>query len=86
MEALLRPEDTVIFTTPLSERAAQPADLLEYANVNEKEAVDEPRTALERGMALAEASVTEGKETVLICAGSLYLIGYLRAFLKSEKC
>lgn len=81
LATLLRPEDIVIFTTPLSERAAGPEELLELADVAEKEAVDDPKTALERGMALAEASVTEEKETVLICAGSLYLIGFLRGII-----
>ena len=81
LATLLRPEDMVLFTTPLSQRAAKPEELLEIASVAHKEAVDDPKAALERGMDLTEASVNEGKETVLICAGSLYLIGYLRGII-----
>ena len=47
LEILLRPEDKVIFTAPLSERAASPAELLEYARVDQKEAIDDAEPALD---------------------------------------
>lgn len=72
LEMLLRPEDTVVFTTPSSERAANPVDLLEFAEVAHKEAIGDPVEALKRGHELT------GSEDLLVCAGSLYLIGYLR--------
>lgn len=75
LEILLRPEDTVIFTTPDSERAAEPEELLEYANVIHKEAVGNPAEALKR------ANELTGADDLLICAGSLYLIGTLRDIL-----
>lgn len=76
LKELLRPEDTVILTTPLSERAAAPTELLPYVCSQEKYAEAEPDKALQRGLELAEQ-----KDAMLICAGSLYLIGYLRAKL-----
>ena len=86
LELLLRPEDRVIFTTPSSERAADPVELLECAKVEVKEAIGDPQKALERGMELAENATKESEgteaDTILICAGSLYLIGYLRTLLK----
>ena len=47
LEILLRPEDKVIFTAPLSERAASSEELLEYARVNQKEAIDDVELALD---------------------------------------
>lgn len=86
LELLLRPEDRVIFTTPSSERAADPVELLECAAVEAKEAIGDAQRALERGMELAEAGTEDSEngapETILVCAGSLYLIGYLRSLLK----
>ncbi|ORU01381.1 Dihydrofolate synthase / Folylpolyglutamate synthase [Anaerovibrio sp. JC8] len=76
LEILLRPEDRVIFTTPSSERAADPVELLECTKVEAKEAIGDPAKALERGQELA------GSDTILVCTGSLYLIGYLRTLLK----
>jgi len=70
---LLRPEDTAVLTTPFSERAAKPDELLPYACCAHKEAEAEPVRALARGLELAEK-----ENALLICAGSLYLIGYLR--------
>ena len=55
-----------------SERAANPVDLLEYADVEVKEAIGDPVEALKRGHELTN------NDELLICAGSLYLIGYLR--------
>ena len=86
LELLLRPEDRVIFTTPSSERAADPVELLECAAVEAKEAIGDAQKALERSMELAEAGTEDSEdgapETILVCAGSLYLIGYLRSLLK----
>ena len=86
LEILLSPEDRVIFTTPSSERAADPVELLECAKVAAKEAIGDPQKALERGMELAASAAKESEaaesDRILICAGSLYLIGYLRTLLK----
>lgn len=81
LKQLLRQEDIVIFTTPSSERAADPVDLLEFANVVQKEAIGDPSAALERGKQLALEYMDGDKKTMLICAGSLYLIGALRELL-----
>ena len=78
LEILLRPEDKVIFTAPLSERAASPAELLQHANIDQKEAIDDAKMALERGKELVGITKAEDHNAVMICAGSLYLIGFLR--------
>lgn len=72
---LLREQDAIVLTTPLSERAAKPAELLSLIPCREKEAVDNPAQALDRGLEIAK---DKGKDSLLICCGSLYLIGYLR--------
>lgn len=83
LEILLRPEDAVVFTTPNSERAADPVDLLPLAQTAVKEAVGDPVKALQRGMELAQAAseAEDAEEKLLICAGSLYLIGALREYI-----
>ena len=81
LEILLRPEDKVIFTAPLSERAASPAELLQHANIDQKEAIDDAKMALERGKELTQSTKAEDRSAVMICAGSLYLIGFLRKLL-----
>ncbi len=80
LEYLLRPEDTVVMTTPNSERAAEPAELLPYVCANAKEAIPEPAAALAKAQQLASQE-EEPKNTILVCAGSLYLIGALRELL-----
>ena len=80
LDILLRPEDRVVLTTPDSERAAEPQELLPYAKCGCKEAVADAAAALKRGHELAD-EMGEPKNTLLICAGSLYLIGALRELL-----
>ena len=83
LEYLLRPEDVVVMTTPDSQRAAEPEQLLPYVVSEAKEAVPEPAKALKRAQDLAEQAGNP-EETTLICAGSLYLIGALREMLIKE--
>ena len=80
LDMLLRPEDKVVLTTPDSERAAEPAELLPYVKSECREAVADAAAALQRGHQLAQAT-GEPRNTILICAGSLYLIGALRDLL-----
>lgn len=80
LEYLLRPEDVVVMTTPDSQRAAEPEQLLPYVVSEAKEAVPEPAKALKRAQDLAKQAGNP-EETMLICAGSLYLIGALREML-----
>ena len=64
LEILLRSEDKVIFTTPSSERAADPVELLECANIEAKEAIGDPEKALQKS------------QTAWICNHrELYMIG-----------
>lgn len=80
LSMLLRPEDVVVLTTPNSERAADPAELLQYVPTEHKEAIGDPEQALNKGLELAK-NTDQSKNTLLICAGSLYLIGALRELL-----
>ena len=80
LEYLLRPEDTVIMTTPDSERAAEPEELLAYVCAENKEAIPEPSAALARAQELASQE-EKSDAAILICAGSLYLVGALREML-----
>lgn len=80
LDILLRPEDRVVLTTPDSERAAEPQELLPYAKCGCREAVADAAAALKRGHELAD-EMGEPNNTLLICAGSLYLIGALRELL-----
>lgn len=84
LEYLLRPEDVVVMTTPDSQRAAEPEELLPYVAAKVKEAVLKPADALKRAEELA-ARAGEKDEAMLICAGSLYLIGALREMLLTER-
>ena len=84
LEYLLRPEDVVVMTTPDSQRAAEPEELLPYVAAKVKEAVPQPAAALKRAEELA-ARAGEKDEAMLICAGSLYLIGALRKMLLTER-
>ena len=80
LSMLLRPEDVVVLTTPLSERAADPQELLTLVANQQKEAVAEPEQALARGLALGKS---QGQaDSLVICAGSLYLIGSLREYAR----
>lgn len=80
LDILLRPEDRVVLTTPDSERAAEPEELLPYVKSECREAVPDAAAALQRGHELAKA-IGEPCNTLLICAGSLYLIGALRELM-----
>lgn len=75
---LLRPEDIVVVTAPQSDRASDPAvvaDHIKSMGLQNVEAVPDRDQALQHAMELA------GNDHLLVCAGSLYLIGYLRKLL-----
>lgn len=80
LDILLREDDIVVLTTPESERAAEPEGLLPYVRSGQKEAVSDPAQALRRGHELAAACGAPAN-TLLVCAGSLYLIGALREIM-----
>ncbi|MCR5560194.1 MAG: bifunctional folylpolyglutamate synthase/dihydrofolate synthase [Schwartzia sp.] len=79
LEALLRPEDTLVATLPDSPRAAEPELLVEKAAVSHGEAEADNVKALDRALELS------GEGTLLVCAGSLYLIGGLRQLLLQKE-
>lgn len=72
---LLRPEDRVVMTQPASERAADPAVLAEKAAVREAWVEREPARALALALHMA------GDGSLLVVAGSLYLVGEVRSLL-----
>ncbi len=78
LDILLRPEDMVVVTAPQSDRASDPAvvaDHIKSMGLKHVEAIPDRDEALNHAMKLA------GKDHLLVCAGSLYLIGYLRKLL-----
>lgn len=79
LAALLRPEDRAVFTTPASERAADPAVLKEKAAAREKRVEPDPAKALDLALEMA------GGESLLVVAGSLYLVGGIRKLLQERK-
>lgn len=79
LPVLLRPEDTLVATLPDSTRAEQPEVLVEKAVVRHAEAEADNAKALDRALELA------GESNLLICAGSLYLIGGLRSLLLQKE-
>lgn len=79
LAALLRPEDWAVFTTPASERASDPAVLKEKAVAREKRVEPDPAKALDLALEMA------GGESLLVVAGSLYLVGGIRKLLQERK-
>ena len=79
LAALLRPEDRAVFTTPASERAANPAVLEEKAAAREKRVEPDPAKALDLALKMA------GGESLLVVAGSLYLVGGIRKLLQARR-
>ena len=79
LAALLRPEDRAVFTTPASERAADPAVLEEKAVGREKRVEPDPAKALDLALKMA------GGESLLVVAGSLYLVGGIRKLLQARR-
>ena len=78
LAALLRPEDRVVVTSPVSERAADPEAVAALLG-GRAEAERDRERALSRALALTE---TDG---LLCCAGSLYLIGPLMPLLSERR-
>ncbi len=81
LETLIREEDVVIVTEPFSERAASVEDVAAMARrqSHDVEAYAGMEDALKRAMELA------GGNYLLVAAGSLYLIGSLRAHILLRK-
>ncbi len=79
LDILLRPNDTVILTTPQSERASDPDAVAKKVRAQHIEVHAENREAVERAMELANG------ERLLCVAGSLYLIGGVRQMLLKKK-
>ncbi len=78
---LLRPEDFVIVTTPVSDRAAEASFVADKARglVNCVDIREEPEQALARGLELYHGEVP------LIVTGSLYLVGSIRQMLLEKR-
>lgn len=73
--------DLVILTRPESERAVPPAELKDLTKLycNRVEVQDEPPLALRRALELA------GRDDLICCAGSLYLVGAIKkAFVSGD--
>lgn len=79
LPALLRKEDVLVATLPDSPRAAEPQMLVEKAVVRYAEAEQDNERALNRALELA------GENSLIVCAGSLYLIGGLRQMLLQKE-
>lgn len=80
LRILLRPQDRVVLTKPQSDRASDPEEVKAIARtiVREAETCATAEEALDRACALV------APEDILICAGSLYLIGELRRLIKEK--
>ena len=81
LDALLRPNDTVVVTVPDSARASDPQELAKRvaAHVQHVEAIADKPEALERALELANG------EKLFVMAGSLYLVGGVRKLLLERK-
>lgn len=79
IKALIKPCDKVIVTTPLSERAGDPNEI-----AREIEA-EEVKVAASIEMGIKQAKLLAKDESVICVAGSLYLIGAVRALLSGQK-
>lgn len=75
IEALIRPEDQVVVTAPLSERAGDPLLVAAKISASHVEVAEDIRQGLQRARDLA------GDEDLVCAAGSLYLIGAVRQIL-----
>ncbi|MDO4203259.1 MAG: folylpolyglutamate synthase/dihydrofolate synthase family protein [Selenomonadaceae bacterium] len=76
IKILLRPEDRVVVTSPDSDRAATPEEIVERIHDSEVIAVSG-----DRKKALDIALNEQGSGELLVITGSLYLIGYIRQLL-----
>ena len=79
LPVLLRKEDVLVATLPDSPRAAEPELLVEKADVRHAEAEQDNEKALNRVLELAD------EDSLIVCAGSLYLIGGLRQMLLQKE-
>lgn len=75
LDILIRPNDTVILTTPQSDRASDPEFVAKKVRAQHIEVYADNAEALERSLELAN------EERLLCIAGSLYLIGGVRQLL-----
>lgn len=77
LHILLRADDTVVVTTPQSSRAEQPDNIARQA----APLCQHVEAFADNAEALARARELAGKKRLLVLAGSLYLVGGLRAQL-----
>ena len=70
-------KNIILTKSRLSPRAAEPAELQTF--IRDALIVENPREAVERAVELTEA------EDIILVAGSLYLIGEVRPYLRGEK-
>lgn len=84
LDILLRPEDKVVFTAPLSDRAASPEELLSLPKTKELRCA-RAESDYKKALSMAKEMAAESDDTMLICAGSLYLIGALRELLLTNR-
>ena len=84
LDILLRPEDKVVFTAPLSDRAASPEELLILPKAKELRCA-RAESDYKKALSMAKEMAAESDDTMLICAGSLYLIGALRELLLTNR-
>ena len=75
IEQLIRREDRVVVTAPLSERAESPEHLAKEIHAGQVEVV----ASIEEGV--KRAREITGEEELLCIAGSLYLIGFVRTMI-----
>lgn len=75
MKVLVRPCDEVVITWPLSERAASPETVAQYANASYVETVERIEDGIERIYKRASA------DDIICIAGSFYLVGRAREVL-----
>lgn len=79
MKVLVRPCDEVVITWPLSERAASPRTVAQYADAAYVETVERIEDGIERICARAEA------DDIICIAGSFYLVGRAREVLADRQ-
>ena len=76
---LLRYEDVVVVTAPISDRAEIPSVLAQKIHVHQIFIEEDYMSAVKKALSLA------GKDKMLCITGSLYLIGAVRKILLAEK-
>jgi dihydrofolate synthase/folylpolyglutamate synthase len=79
--ALFPLADGLVLTSPRMERAASPTEIASQAGESAREAYLEPNV----GKALRAARQMAGPKRLVVVAGSLYLVGEVKALLEKER-